>query len=255
MIHVAGGVRRLIGMLDLTLPELPAMTSAVKMAMQEQAAATLADLAHDSYDMQEAIVDAGAVPPLLAFIRIGSPAGQEQAARAVWHLAEFNEHQPPIVSAGAVSDLVQLLKTGSAKAQEMAAAGLTDLARGGIDERAKREARRRETGRRAKRISITLSTNDVYYGLVGMVDEDDLLPAATRWRPPAPAGGDAWEGDGAAAAQQHAAAAAAVRRQRSRGVVSAAAAASAEQDMDGSSPRLVADLQAQAAQQPRGHRL
>ena len=101
-----------------------------KVGMQEQAAITLADIAHNNGSMQDAIIDAGGVPPLLTFIRMGSQLGQEHAARAVWHLAEYNEHQPPIVEAGAVADLVQLLKTGSPRAAEFAAAGLMDLARG-----------------------------------------------------------------------------------------------------------------------------
>ena len=112
----------------------------MKVGMQEQAAIALADIAHKNAEMQGGIVDAGGVPPLLQFIRTGSPLGQEHAARAIWHLAALTEVQSVIVEAGAIPELVQLLKTGSPKAQEMAAAGLSDLAQGAVAERLTKQA-------------------------------------------------------------------------------------------------------------------
>jgi hypothetical protein len=130
---------------SLGLKEEPGLRVGVK----EQVAITLADVAHDNHDMQEVIIHSGGVPPLLAFIRMGSQLGQEHAARAIWHLAALTEAQMDIVDCGAIVDLVQLLKTGSPKAQEMAAAGISDLALGAVQERLARgpEIRRRSVKR------------------------------------------------------------------------------------------------------------
>ena len=105
-----------------------------KMGMQEQAAAALADVAFKNGDMQDAIIEAGGVPPLLSFMRAGSQAGQEHTARAIWHLAEQIDNQDHIVDCGTIPELVTLLKYGSSKAQELAAAGISDLAGGAIVE-------------------------------------------------------------------------------------------------------------------------
>tara|TARA_B110000046_G_C12628849_1_gene247819 strand:- start:173 stop:526 length:354 start_codon:yes stop_codon:yes gene_type:complete len=53
----------------------------IKVGSKEQAACTLAEIALDDPDMQEAIIDAKGVPPLLTLIRLGSVLGQEHAAR------------------------------------------------------------------------------------------------------------------------------------------------------------------------------
>ena len=112
----------------------PPAESVMRVAMQEQSSAALADLAHDNHDMQDAIIEAGGVPPLLAFIRSGTLVGQEHAARAIWHLAEQIDNQQVHVDSNAIPDLVMLLKSGSPKAQEYSAAGISDLARGAIVE-------------------------------------------------------------------------------------------------------------------------
>lgn len=104
----------------------------MRIGMQEQAAATIADLALGDEDMQDAIIDAVGVPPLLNLIRIGTSLAQEHAARALWYLAAMVDNQRILVRHGAISDLVILLKHGSVNAQEAAAAGLSDLARGAI---------------------------------------------------------------------------------------------------------------------------
>jgi vacuolar protein 8 len=106
-----------------------------KLGMPEQAAITLADIAYKNVEMQKAIVEAGAVPALLAFIRTGSQLGQEHAARAIWHLAALFDVHSIIIEAGGIPDLVQLLKMGSPRAQEMATAGISDLALGAVQER------------------------------------------------------------------------------------------------------------------------
>ena len=111
--------------------------SGIKVGMQEQAAATLADLALDDVDLQDAIIEADGVGPLLAFIRTGSQLGQEHAARAIRNLclrpatgtvAQMIKNQTAIVDCNTIPELVQLLKSGSPRAQEVSAAGLSDLA-------------------------------------------------------------------------------------------------------------------------------
>ena len=72
----------------------------IKVGMQEQAAIALADVAYKNHEMQDAIIEAGGVPPLLQFIRTGSQLGQEHAGRAIWHLAESSETHEPLIRAG-----------------------------------------------------------------------------------------------------------------------------------------------------------
>ena len=159
MIHVEGGIRSLLSMLDGTnvsgeptkLPGIRLAVENTSVGMKEQAAATIANLAHNSADMQDAIIEAGVVPSLLAVIRTGSRLGQQHAARAIRNLVTripidmaLIENQHEIVSHGAIPDLVQLTKTGSQKAQEIAAAGISELASGAVFER---EAKKAAMGR------------------------------------------------------------------------------------------------------------
>ena len=71
----------------------------IKVGMQEQAAIALADVAYKNHEMQDAIIEAGGVPPLLQFIRHGSQLGQEHAGRAIWHLAESSETHELLIEA------------------------------------------------------------------------------------------------------------------------------------------------------------
>ena len=103
----------------------------------EQAAASLADLAYGDDAMQDAVIDAEGVAPLLRLVRLGSSLAQEHAARAVWHLCARTENQGVLVESGAVTEMVGLSKAGSDKAQELAAAVISDLAKGAIIEREK----------------------------------------------------------------------------------------------------------------------
>ena len=158
MILANGGVKHLIAMLDGSNVPKDVPTTVVKsigmpangqsMGMREQAAATLADLALDSAEMQDAIIELQSVPNLLALIRNGSPLGQEHAARAIRNLVtrypvdeSLIENQLVIVENGTIPDLVQLTKTGSQKAQEIAAAGISELASGAVFEREMKEAK------------------------------------------------------------------------------------------------------------------
>ena len=104
----------------------------VRIGMQEQGAATLADLAQADETMQDAIISAGAVRPLLELTRLGSPVAQEHAARVVVGLCEQIDNQRIMVAGGAILDLTMLLKHGSAHAMEAAAAGISSLCRGAV---------------------------------------------------------------------------------------------------------------------------
>ena len=104
-------------------------------SLQEQAAATISDLAYGDEDMQDAMIETGSVPPLLLLTRNGSVTAQEHSARAIWHLCAATDNQGLIVDCGAITELVALSKVGSARAQELAAAVISDLAKGAIIER------------------------------------------------------------------------------------------------------------------------
>lgn len=106
----------------------------VRIGMQEQAAAALADLAADDVELQDAIIEAGAALPLLSLAQFGSPLAQEYSAQCIWYLATTIENQHTLVEHNCIVDLVNLVKGGSPVAQEMAAAGLGQLAQGYIVE-------------------------------------------------------------------------------------------------------------------------
>lgn len=106
--------------------------------MQEQAAATLSDLAYGDVNMQNAMIDDDCVNPLINCLRNGSKLSQEHAARAIWHLCADMSNQGHIVHCGAVAELVALSRIGSARAQELSAAVISDLAKGAIQEREQR---------------------------------------------------------------------------------------------------------------------
>jgi hypothetical protein len=85
--------------------------------------------------MQDSIIEAGGVPPLLARFHASEERTQEHAARCVWHLCETLDNQQALVDEGTIVQFVTLLRHGSMAAQEVSAAGLADLARGGVFER------------------------------------------------------------------------------------------------------------------------
>ena len=208
-IHMMGGIKRLISMLDgsnLTggvkvkgwvPPTTPARKDPIadakekgapstkgkdmkdaeagpKVGMSEQAAIALADIAYNNADMQDAIIEAGAVPALLAFIRIGSQLGQEHAARAIWHLAALFEVHVIIIEAGAIPDLVQLLKLGSPKAQEMAAAALSDLAFGAFKVRqAAEQQKEKDRAARAELAALRALDRALNFTADGQDDNDE----------------------------------------------------------------------------------
>ena len=181
-IHMSGGIRRLIAMLEGSPLSGAASKKAeekslglredvmAKVGVKEQAAVALADIAqsyffipgtqanpgtwfnspqwYDNRDMQDAIIDADGVAPLLSLQRTGTILAQEHTARTLWHLAKTSDTHQAIIDANAIPELVQLLKTGSERAQEMAAAGLSDLALGAVTAREKARAADVAAGRK-----------------------------------------------------------------------------------------------------------
>ena len=107
----------------------------IRVGMQEQAAATLADIANGDEMLQLAIIEAAGLSPLLSLVQNGSSLAQEHAARTIWYLSTSIDNQHTLVMHTTIVDLVTLVKSGSHVAQEMAAAGLSELASGYIIER------------------------------------------------------------------------------------------------------------------------
>ena len=131
--HVAHADVVVAGTIELT-PIFPGsqVDFGVRIGMQEQGAATLADLAQADEAMQDAIISAGAVRPLLELTRLDSPVAQEHAARVVVGLCEQIDNQRIMVAGGAIFDLTMLLKHGSAHAMEAAAAAISSLCRNAV---------------------------------------------------------------------------------------------------------------------------
>lgn len=125
--------------------EEPADLRRIRVGMQEQAAQALCDLAYRDNDMQDAIIEAGGVLPLLMLVKqVDSELAQEYSARAIWHLCETHYNQHHIVEEGAITELVNLVirsTAGNPAAAEVAAAGLAELADGGVAERKLRRAK------------------------------------------------------------------------------------------------------------------
>ena len=85
--------------------------------VQEQAAATIADLAYGDLSMQDRLIANDCVKHLLTLLRHGEMLAQEYAARAIWHLCASTINQGVVVESGAISELVGLSDTGTSKAQ------------------------------------------------------------------------------------------------------------------------------------------
>lgn len=82
MVHQVGGVKRLISMLDVSnltgkqtimVKGIGLPIENINVGMQEQGAATLADVAFENADMQDAVIELGGIPSLLVFMRTGAP--------------------------------------------------------------------------------------------------------------------------------------------------------------------------------------
>jgi len=100
---------------------------------KQRAAFMLRNFAAESAENQIAIVQAGAIAPLVRLLEERSPGVREEAARALWNLArnnkEINMHnQEAIAQAGAIPSLVRLLSDSVPRVRVVAAAVLNDLA-------------------------------------------------------------------------------------------------------------------------------
>ena len=110
------------------------MEIGIKMGMQEQAAAALAEFANGDSDLQDAIIEEGGVPKLLQLVhegRGGVIVAQEHAARTLSFLSTSVENQRILVLEGCIPELVTLVRSGTPKAQEVSAFALSNIARGG----------------------------------------------------------------------------------------------------------------------------
>jgi hypothetical protein len=81
-----------------------------------QGASYLADLAKDSRNAS-IICEQGGVPPLLRLLREGTPAGQEEAARALGYLAADRRRVLRMRTEGAITFFLEILVHGPMKVQ------------------------------------------------------------------------------------------------------------------------------------------
>eukprot|EP00929_Paragymnodinium_shiwhaense_P106430 TRINITY_DN7180_c0_g2_i1.p1 TRINITY_DN7180_c0_g2~~TRINITY_DN7180_c0_g2_i1.p1 ORF type:complete len:809 (-),score=234.95 TRINITY_DN7180_c0_g2_i1:235-2661(-) len=100
---------------------------------RQRAALRLRNLAADNTENQVAIVQAGAIAPLVKLLQDSDEVMREEAARALWNLARssknINSHnQNAIAQAGAIPPLIRLLEDAVPRVRVVAAAVLNDLA-------------------------------------------------------------------------------------------------------------------------------
>jgi len=100
---------------------------------RQHAALRLRNLAAENLENQEAIVQAGAIVPLVQLLQDADPNMREEAARALWNLARSNkevngQNQVAIAQAGAIRPLIELLEDEVPRVRVVAAAMLNDLA-------------------------------------------------------------------------------------------------------------------------------
>jgi vacuolar protein 8 len=96
-----------------------------------EAAGALGNLAFN-YDIgAAAVVEAGAISPLVGLLRGGSDEVRAEAARALWSLAYGNDNiAAAVAEAGAIPSIVQLLSGSSDEGRVNAAGALATLAAG-----------------------------------------------------------------------------------------------------------------------------
>ena len=94
---------------------------------KEQVAHLLDALAMQSTDHPLAMVNAGAIPPLVGLLESGTDGGQIHAASAIATIASVTKKYDSIVKAGAIKPLVMLLRMGSQRAQTYAAAAIASV--------------------------------------------------------------------------------------------------------------------------------
>ena len=98
----------------LIIEQLVGMLYNPDIAAREQAAAAIANLAHESTANCSSIVDAGGIPPLLALLESDSAKAKENSASAMTQLARGSRpNQNAITKAGGIPLLVSVLTSSS----------------------------------------------------------------------------------------------------------------------------------------------
>ena len=103
------------------------------MTGQEQAAAALANLARESEDNRNSILNTDGIPPILALLDSKSQTAKENAVVAITELARGSmENQAAVAAAGGVKKIVGLMHGFSAQTKDTAAWRLCALAAAAI---------------------------------------------------------------------------------------------------------------------------
>ena len=114
--HAEGALVRLsleIANRELIIKKLVSMLYDKGSGGEEQAAAALANLASDSADNRNSIVDAGGIPPLLSLLEMASPKAKENAISAISQLAHHKQIRSAIAKAGGIPMLANALAATS----------------------------------------------------------------------------------------------------------------------------------------------
>lgn len=114
------------------IPPLIIWLTSIALNAQAQAAHSLLCVAVDNTTTQSLIAKAHAIPPLIGLLKKSSPAAQDSALRALWHLASQPENQVHIADAGGVKPLVGIL-SAEGELPELAAITMVRLMRGSPD--------------------------------------------------------------------------------------------------------------------------
>ena len=120
---------------NAVIKRLVAVLDARNASAQMRAAAALAVLSSRNTTYRSAIMEAGAIPPLVRLLgdglRVENDTPQERAACVLADLARSGESKEEIVEAGGIEPLVRMLGSSSSNAQSGAAAALMHLSSNG----------------------------------------------------------------------------------------------------------------------------
>ena len=105
------------------------LTTANDQQAQTEAASVLRSLSTNNPTTQALIIKSSGLPPLVSLLRTGGPEGQDNAARALWHLAGTAEAQEVIIEAGAIEPLVGMLRSEREHARGLSAITILQLVR------------------------------------------------------------------------------------------------------------------------------
>ncbi|XP_050711694.1 importin subunit alpha-1-like [Eriocheir sinensis] len=93
-------------------PLIPHVQQREDSTLQQEATCVLTNLASGNYSHTAAVVDAGAVPVLVAALADGDEKVKEQAAMALGNIAGEERYRNLLVSAGVVTPLLRALRSG-----------------------------------------------------------------------------------------------------------------------------------------------